>query len=124
MRRSLALTLAFAASGVLVSGCASNRAAPMEPCGGRDFAQEIRPDILRAALVRAARWSDEVYGSDCVVCAEFYDDDEHSFTFHVTSPASEGMILNTSATLTFNRSSGRLLRTALYHSCHVRRVHQ
>jgi hypothetical protein len=103
----------------LLQGCVAPLPAPMQLCNDRKFDRPVHADVLETALAKATQWSTQAYGADCALCAELYDDDARTFTLHITSPMKNDFI-NTSATMTFSRSTARTLETAKYHSCHAR----
>ena len=118
-----ARTLAFALTGFAIlalQGCATTAKPPMERCSNQDFSETLEPRVLDVALWKATKWAQGAFGGNCVVCAEFHSEDERTFTLHITSPVEGGALLNTSATLTFSREAGRLLKAAKYHSCQLR----
>jgi hypothetical protein len=119
-----ARTLAFAVAGVTIlslQGCASTGKPAMARCSDQNFSESLEPRVLDIALSKAASWSQGAFGGDCILCAEFHSEDDRTFTLHVTSPIQGGGLVNTSATLTFSKAAGRLLKAAKYHSCQLRR---
>src|SRR5690349_8054109 len=71
-----------------------------------------------SALQKAQHYSDKVYGKDCFVCAEVFDDTD-TYMLHVTSPI-EDMLINTSAAITVRKYDGAVTDRAIWHSCHAR----
>ncbi len=104
---------------LFASGCATVPSERMSLCYDSERANEIKPEILAQALVKATTWSTEIYGADCFVCAEILPTIDTEFTLHITSPFDD-MILNTSATMTFRATNADVVDTAKYHSCQAR----
>ena len=103
--------------------CAAWRPKPMDLCNA-----ESKPDIpqpvLTTALSEAQAYSDDIYGPDCVVCAEVFAETPVTFKIHITSPADPEMLLNTSAEVQIRRIDGAVVSKGQYHSCYVHRIHR
>jgi hypothetical protein len=110
-----------AAIALLSSGCATHRGPdplPMETCATGAKPAGVDAAALSAALVEAQRYSNKVYGPDCFVCAEVFDDTK-DYMLHITSPL-EDMLINTSAAITVRKSDGAVIDRGIWHSCHAR----
>lgn len=106
---------------LVVTSCASQpkvAARQMETCLEGAMPAGVEPSALSAALQKAQRYSDKVYGEDCFVCAEVFDDVD-SYMLHITSPV-EDMLINTSAAITVRKSDGAVINRSIWHSCHAR----
>ena len=103
-----------------VVGCATPK--PMDLCDP-DARPTIPHAILTRALSGAQAYSDQIYGRDCVVCAEVFAQTPNSFMLHITSPSFPDMVLNTSAEVTVNSSDGSIISRGQAHSCYVHRTH-
>jgi hypothetical protein len=110
-------------SAVVLTSCAAKPPQPMHLCN-TETQTNIAPAILTKALTQAQSYSNEIYGSDCVVCAELFGDTPKAFTVHITSPSSPDMLLNTSATITVQKSDATVISRGQYHSCYVHSVRQ
>lgn len=121
MKRSTQATFISLASAAALIGCVTPLPEPMPVCDDRKFDDPVDARVLQTALAKATKWSVEIYGADCAVCAELYDDDGKTFTLHITSPAKNDFI-NTSATMKFSRSTARTLEKTKFHSCHARYI--
>jgi len=73
---------------------------------------------FETALQQAQRYSDEIYGNDCFVCAQVFDQPDQ-YMLHITSPFDD-MIIDTSAAITVRKSDGAVVSRAQWHSCHAR----
>lgn len=93
----------------------------MELCG-TDKTELVSSEVLTKSLIKANSWATKIYGSTCVTCAEIYSVNGKTFMLHITSPAGEEMLINTSATMEFNLKSGKVREKSIYHSCHVHYV--
>jgi hypothetical protein len=91
----------------------------MALCSETPRSENIDPSLLRTALVEARVYSNKIYGSDCLVCAEVMLSDASAVELHITSPIKD-MFINTSATITVRASDGQVTDKAQYHSCHAR----
>jgi hypothetical protein len=103
------------------SACASQFGAQpreMKTCveGAAPVGVETR--AFSAALRQAQRYSERVYGADCFVCAEVFDE-PGTYMLHITSPIAD-MLINTSAAITVRKSDGAVVDRAIWHSCHAR----
>ena len=106
---------------VAVLGCAARPAAnsrQMQTCIEGAIPTNVSAESLAAALTQAQRYSDEIYGSDCFVCAEVFDDPDE-YMLHITSPI-EDMFINTSAAITVRKRDGAITERNVWHSCHAR----
>jgi hypothetical protein len=90
----------------------------METCIEGAAPAGVSADSFSAALREAQRYSDEKYGSDCVVCAEVFDRPEE-YMLHITSPI-EDTLINTSAAVTVRKADGVVIKRSIWHSCHAR----
>jgi len=106
----------------MCASCASSHrdgSRVMETCVRGASPTGVETSAFANALSRAQAYSDKIYGKDCFVCAEVFEDEPASYTLHITSPI-EDMLINTSATIRVRKSEGAVLQTAKYHSCHAR----
>jgi hypothetical protein len=104
-----------------ISGCAASPLAEvrlMKTCVDGAAPTGVSAESFSAALMAAQKYSDEKYGSDCVVCAEVLDRPEE-YMLHITSPIEDALI-NTSAAITVRKSDGVVTSRAIWHSCHAR----
>jgi hypothetical protein len=103
------------------TSCASQpkvAARQMQTCVEGAMPAGIEQPAFSAALQKAQRYSDKVYGEDCFVCAEVFDDVDE-YMLHITSPI-EDMLINTSAAITVRKSDGAVINRSIWHSCHAR----
>ena len=91
----------------------------MRLCAEDEKSRALDPALLESALVEAQRYSNEVYGSDCFVCAEVLTFDPSRLWIHITSPVQD-IPINTSASIWVRKSDGKVVERALGHSCHAR----
>lgn len=105
---------------IFMQGCATDTAShPMQTCDDRKLPDGIDSTVANRALNEAAKWNiEDGYGPDCLVCANFFSDNENEFSIQVTSPIDS--LINTDALLTFKKSDGTLIKAAKFHSCHAR----
>ena len=110
---------------VMVSGCVGTPPrkaadpAAMPMCYENEHTAAVEPSLLLRARVEAQRYSNEIYGADCVVCAEVLDpkDEDGLLWVHITSPYVD--LINTSAAI-WMRPDGKVVRKGQWHSCHAR----
>jgi hypothetical protein len=126
--RDAALAVFAALALLAMTSCATRPAAPpkatalpskaMKTCVEGAAPARVGLESFSVALQNAQRHSDKVYGEDCFVCAEVYDDTDTYF-LHITSPI-EDMLINTSAGITVRKSDGKVMDQNIWHSCHAR----
>lgn len=104
---------------VLLTSCASTyQKMPMKLCG--EFNDSVvSKEILNKALIEANRWAAEKYGKSCVTCAEIDLVESNSFSLHITSPAPNDVLINTSASMEFDIKTAKVLDKSVSHSCYV-----
>lgn len=100
----------------LVSCASTNQESLMDLCNNHNY-EKVDKQILEKALIKAQRWTNRVYGKSCVTCAEIYSVESKSFTLHITSPGD--LLINTSATMEFDKRTAKIINKSIYHSCHV-----
>ncbi len=118
MTRSRMFGFFFAAL-ILVACAATPPTTPREikTCVDGATPADVGALAFSDALRLAQAYSDEVYGADCVVCAEVIDRPDE-YMLHITSPG-EDMLINTSAAITIRKVDGKVLNRSVWHSCHV-----
>jgi hypothetical protein len=103
------------------TSCATQPEIPahqMQTCVEGAIPAGIELAAFSEALQKAQSYSDKVYGEDCFVCAEVFDDAD-TYMLHITSPI-EDMLINTSAAITVRKSDGAVTDRSIWHSCHAR----
>lgn len=88
----------------------------MDLCYEQAESMLISPHVLTSALLEAQRYSNAIYGEECFVCAEIMPTVDESFELHITNPFDDIMI-NTSAVVEFDLSTGNVVDRRAYHSC-------
>jgi hypothetical protein len=85
--------------------------------------RNIDSAVFAKAMIEAEQWALPIYGDDCVLCVELLHQTRRTFQIHITSPDPRNELwINTSAVMTFDNATGRVLDSGVYHSCHVRRA--
>tara|TARA_R100001039_G_C1840804_1_gene101925 strand:- start:918 stop:1358 length:441 start_codon:yes stop_codon:yes gene_type:complete len=103
---------------IVATGCAGIEANSPVSLRGEENSYKYDQVVLEKALKKAQTWSNIIYGKDCVVCAELLPDPSKSrFELHITSPGD--LLFNTSATMEFRKSDGKVIDKSIYHSCKV-----
>lgn len=80
--------------------------------------ERVSENNLKEALIKTQDWADKIYGESCITCAEIYSVENNSFTLHITSP--EDLLINTSATIEFDRMTTAIIEKSIHHSCRMR----
>jgi hypothetical protein len=91
----------------------------MQTCVDGEKPAGVESAAFAAGLQQAQSYSDEIYGKDCLVCAQVLDQPEQ-YMLHITSPYEDGTAINTSAAITVRKSDGAVVAHAQWHSCYVR----
>jgi tRNA U54 and U55 pseudouridine synthase Pus10 len=90
----------------------------MQTCLENAAPTDVRASAFSLALRQAQQFSEHVYGADCFVCAQVFDNGD-TYMLHITSPI-EDMYINTSAAITVRKSDGHLSAQRVWHGCHAR----